>query len=98
MIAALVDFSPFLLLFGLIVFFVILGRGCLGEFCEAIDRIEERLGETERRLEGIDKILSNYREWQGVVTELHAEFKKMREKAQRRDPLEAIVREQIIKL
>ena len=62
-----------------------------------IVRMEERVQETERRLKRVEKeveVLRDYPECRRDVAGLQMEFQAMKEKALRKDPLEAIVKEQ----
>jgi len=60
-------------------------------------RMEERVQEMESRLKRVEEkveVLRDYPEWQRFVESLHTDFQKIKEKVYRKDPLEAIVKEQ----
>lgn len=60
----------------------------------AMDHLDKRMKETERRLEGIDKALSDHREYWRQVDALTRELERMEEAITSRNPIDAIAEEE----
>lgn len=96
--AAFLDACPYLFLIGAGLGLIFLIKWWLDRYWEdtvrIVDGVAKRQKEMDRRLAAIDDALSCYQKSNERVTQLERELQTIKAAANRRDPLEAIVKEQ----